>query len=70
MRTHQPHNPTCMCEACEHTESGDCAVRAYFEGDESARCRLSPAIARILPSLCATDSDADSFPTSSRLDAA
>lgn len=51
MRTKEPHIPTCVCEECERTGSGDFAVRAYSAGDESALSRLSPTVARILPSL-------------------
>jgi hypothetical protein len=54
MKTWESHIPTCVCEECERTGSGDFAVRAYFAGDESVLSRLSPTVARILPSLRVT----------------
>lgn len=45
------HVPTCLCERCERTGGGDFAIRAYFQGDDTALSRLSDAVARLLPSL-------------------
>lgn len=33
MRRQEPHIPTCVCQECERTGSGDFAVRAYFASD-------------------------------------
>ena len=70
MTTIQTHVPTCMCETCERRDGGDCAVRAFSEGDVTALARLSDAVARALPALRAPASESDLTETSQRRDTA
>lgn len=45
------HPPTCLCEVCEQTDSGEQAERAFCSGDEKALGRLSVRVRLALPAL-------------------